>query len=69
MGALGIVVVAPSLDLLAGMIGGQHHRVGARHLGAYAVHAAWLEDHRDQSNGALSDRLIRRTLPAPVSRT
>ena len=35
------------------MIGGQHHRVGAQHLGAYAVHAAWLEDHRDQSNGAL----------------
>jgi transposase-like protein len=51
------------------MIGGQHHRVGARHLGAYAVHAAWLEDHRDQSNGALAGRLIRDALAAPVSRT
>ena len=50
------------------MIGGQHHKVGAQHLGAYAVHAAWLEDHRDQSNGALADRLIARALAAPVSR-
>ncbi|MEO1091758.1 MAG: IS1595 family transposase [Pseudomonadota bacterium] len=51
------------------MIGGQHHRVEGRHLGAYAVHAAWLEDHRDQSNGALADRLISRGLAAPVSRS
>jgi transposase-like protein len=51
------------------MIGGQHHKVGARHLGAYAVHAAWLEDHRTQSNGALADRLIGRALAAPVSRS
>ena len=50
------------------MIDGQHHRVGGRHLGAYAVHAAWLEDHRGQSNGALSDRLIGNTLATPVSR-
>lgn len=50
------------------MIGGQHHRVEGRHLGAYAVHAAWLEDHRDQSNGALADRLISMALAAPVSR-
>jgi transposase-like protein len=49
------------------MIAGQHHKVGAQHLGAYAVHAAWLEDHRDQSNGALADRLIARALAAPVS--
>lgn len=26
------------------MIGGQHHRVDGKHLGAYAVHAAWLEE-------------------------
>lgn len=51
------------------MIGGQHHRVGARHLGAYAVHAAWLEDHRDQSNGALAEHLLHGALVAPVSRT
>jgi transposase-like protein len=50
------------------MIGGQHHKVGARHLGAYAAHAAWLEDHRDESNGRLADRLVGRALAAPVSR-
>jgi len=50
------------------MISGQHHWVDGRHLGAYAVHAAWLEDHRDQSNGALADQLIGRALAAPVSR-
>ena len=51
------------------MIGGQHHKVDVKHLGAYAVHAAWLEDHRDQSNGALADRLIARALAVPVSRS
>ena len=50
------------------MIGGQHHTVVGRHLGAYAVHAAWLEDHRNHSNGALADRLIGQALAAPVSR-
>lgn len=50
------------------MIGGQHHRVGGKYLGAYATHAAWLEDHRYRSNGALADRLIGKALAAPVSR-
>jgi hypothetical protein len=50
------------------MISGQHHRVGEQHLAAYAVHAAWLEDHRDRSNGALADRLISGALAAPISR-
>lgn len=50
------------------MIRGQHHRVGAKHLGAYAAHAAWLEDHRSESNGALAERLIRNVLAFPVSR-
>jgi transposase-like protein len=50
------------------MVGGQHHRVSSQHLGAYAVHAAWLEDHRHASNGALADRLIARAMAAPVSR-
>ena len=51
------------------MVGGQHHKVGGRLLGAYAAHAAWLEDHRGQDNGALADHLIGRALAAPVSRT
>ncbi len=51
------------------MISGQHHRVGAQHLGVYAVHAAWLEDHRDQSNGALANCLIGQALATPVSRS
>jgi len=46
----------------------RHHKVGGAHLGAYAVHAAWLGDHRDESNGALADRLVGRALAAPVSR-
>jgi len=50
------------------MIGGQHLKVGGRYLGAYAAHAAWLEDHREESNGRLADRLIGGALAAPVSR-
>jgi transposase-like protein len=50
------------------MIGGQHHRVGTGRLGGYAAHAAWLEDHRRQSNGALVSRAICNGLSAPVSR-
>ena len=49
------------------MIGGQHLREG-RYLDAYAAHAAWLEDHRSESNGKLADRLIGGALAAPVSR-
>lgn len=51
------------------MVGGQHHRVGHRHLGAYAAHAAWLEDHRGESNGMLADRLIGVALASPISRS
>lgn len=50
------------------MIGGQHLKVGERHLGTYAAHAAWLEDHREESNGRLADRLIGGALAASVSR-
>jgi transposase-like protein len=50
------------------MIGGQHLRVEGRHLDAYATHAGWLEDHRDESNGRLADRLIGGALAVPVSR-
>ncbi len=50
------------------MIQGQHHRVGAGRLGGYAAHAAWLEDHRRQSNGDLVAQAIGKGLAAPVSR-
>ena len=51
------------------MIRGQHHAVSAKHLGSYAVHAAWLEDHAAESNGVLVDRLICNALATPISRT
>lgn len=51
------------------MIGGQHLKVEGRYLDAYAAHAAWLEDHREESNGRLADRLIGRALGSPVSRS
>ncbi len=50
------------------MIEGQHLKVEGRYLGAYAAHAAWLQDHRGESNGHLTDRLIGGALAAPVSR-
>ncbi len=50
------------------MIGGQHHKVGNRHLEGYGTHAAWLENHKAESNGRLADRLIGDALAAPVSR-
>lgn len=50
------------------MIRGQHHRVGAGLLSGYAAHAAWLEDHRRQSNGALIAQAICNGLAAPVGR-
>lgn len=40
------------------MIQGQHHRVSPGYLASYAAHAAWLEDHRRQSNGAFADAWI-----------
>lgn len=51
------------------MIGGQHLRVEGRYLDAYAAHAAWLEDHREESNGRLADRLVGGALASPVSRS
>ena len=50
---------------LSRMIAGQHLRVEGRYLDA---HAAWLEDHRSESNGTLADRPIGGALAAPVSR-
>jgi len=51
------------------MIRGQHHAVSGKYLGAYAGHAGWLEDHSNESNGVMADRLILGALAAPVSRT
>jgi len=50
------------------MVGGQHHHVSARYLHQYAAHTAWLEDHRRESNGALTSRIVRNAMTAPVSR-
>lgn len=50
------------------MIGGQHHHVSARYLHQYARHAAWLEDHRRESNGELAMRSIGLAMAHPVSR-
>ena len=50
------------------MVGGQHHHVSAKYLHQYAAHAAWLEDHRRESNGALAGRIVKNAMTAPVSR-
>ena len=50
------------------MVSGQHHHVSAKYLHAYAAQAAWLEDHRRESNGALAGRILRNAMLAPVSR-
>jgi transposase-like protein len=50
------------------MVGGQHHKVSAQHLHAYAAHAAWLEDHRRLDNGALAHRALGLAMAHPVSR-
>ena len=50
------------------MVGGQHHHVSGKYLHQYAAHAAWLEDHRRESNGTLAGRIVRNAMTAPVSR-
>lgn len=50
------------------MVDGQHHHVSPRYLHQYAVHAAWLEDHRRLDNGALAHRALGLALKHPVSR-
>jgi hypothetical protein len=50
------------------MIDGQHHRVSAKYLAQYANEAAWKEDHRRLSNGALANRTLGLALHHPVSR-
>ena len=50
------------------MVRGQHHFVSPKYLHQYANHAAWLEDHRRESNGDLTMRLAGNAMAAPVSR-
>ena len=50
------------------MVRGQHHHVSPKYLHQYANHAAWLEDHRKQSNGTLTMRMVGNAMAAPVSR-
>lgn len=50
------------------MIGGQHHKVSGQYLHQYAAHAAWLEDHRRDDNGALAHRALGLALGHTVSR-
>lgn len=50
------------------MVGGQHHHVSHRYLYQYANHAAWLEDHRRQSNGANANAILGGALNHSVSR-
>ncbi len=57
------------LARLRRMVRGQHHHASARHLHAYAAHAAWMEDHRRMDNGALAKRVVRLAMAHPVSRT
>ena len=57
------------LARLRRMVDGQHHHVSPQYLHQYATHAAWLEDHRRESNGALCDRALGLALASPVSRT
>jgi transposase-like protein len=50
------------------MVRGQHHYVSPQYLYQYANHAAWLEDHRRDDNGALTHRMIGLALNHKVSR-
>lgn len=50
------------------MVGGQHHHVSHKYLYQYANHAAWLEDHRERSNGGNAMALLGGSLNHPVSR-
>lgn len=49
------------------MVEGQHHGVSPKLLHRYAAHAAWLEDHRRQSNGENAIATVANSLARPVS--
>jgi len=50
------------------MVRGQHHYVSPQYLYQYANHAAWIEDHRREDNGALTHRMVGLALNHKVSR-
>jgi transposase-like protein len=50
------------------MVRGQHHFVTPQYLHQYAAQAAWLEDHRRESNGTLAHRALGLALGHKVSR-
>lgn len=50
------------------MVQGQHHHVSPQYLYQYANHAAWLEDHRGESNGELAARVVGNAMKSSVSR-
>ena len=50
------------------MVAGQHHHVSARYLHQYAAHAAWVEDHRELSNGVMTGKAISLAMAHPISR-
>jgi transposase-like protein len=50
------------------MVRGQHHYVSPQHLHQYAAHAAWLENHSREDNGALVHRALGLALSHDVSR-
>lgn len=50
------------------MVQGQHHYVSPQHLHQYAAHAAWLENHSREDNGALAHRALGLALDHKVSR-
>lgn len=56
------------LARLRRMVEGQHHHVSPQHLHQYASHAAWMEDHRREDNGRLTNRALGLALSHPVSR-
>jgi hypothetical protein len=50
------------------MVSGQHRHVSPQYLHQYANQAAWLEDHRRETNGALASRALGLAMAHPVSR-
>ena len=56
------------LARLRRMVEGQLHHVSPQHLHQYAAHAAWMEDHRREDNGALARRAGSLAMTHPVSR-
>ncbi len=56
------------LARLRRMVMGQHHHVSPQYLYQFANEAAWKEDHRRLSNGALSYKKLALAMAYPVSR-